>query len=118
MSLDDPLLPPEALDRLDLDGRWPEPRALDQTAVFFLRDRARVDVADLGQAECCWLLELLLRLVVPLHEQAACDDESTTSSAMEWALDELDVEPVHALAPAVWLESTDLVRALRDRVGR
>jgi len=77
-----------------------------------------VDVADLGQVECCWLLELLLRLVVPLHEQAACDDESTTSSALEWALDELGVLPVHAFGPAVWLESIGLVRALRVRVGR
>lgn len=118
MCLDDALLPAVMLDRLGLDGRWPEPRALDQADVFFLHDRTRVDVADLGQAECCWLLELLLRLVVPLHEQAACDDESTTSSALEWALDELGVLPVHALGPAVWLASTELARALRVRVGR
>ena len=118
MCLDDALLPAVARDRLGLDGRWPEPRALDQADVFFLLDRTRVDVADLGQVECCWLLELLFRLVVPLHEQAACDDESTTSSALEWALDELGVLPVHAFGPAVWLESIGLVRALRVRVGR
>lgn len=117
MRLDDALLPEEVLDRLGLDDRWPEPRTLNQTAVFYLRDRTRVDVADLGPAEACWLLELLLRLVEPLHGQAACDDESTTSSALEWALDETGVEPVHALDPSVWLESTELVRELRRRVG-
>lgn len=39
-----------ALDLLvpGLDGRWPEPRALWQDEVFFLRDRTRVDVASLG----------------------------------------------------------------------
>lgn len=117
MRLDDALVLPAALDRLGLDDRWSEPRALDQTAVFFLRDRTRVDVADLGPAEACWVLELLVRLAGPLHEQAACDDESTTSSALEWALDELGVEPVHVVAPPVWLESTEMVRRLRWSPG-
>ena len=59
---------------------------------------------------------VLLRL--PLHEQAARDGESTASSALEWGPDELGTDPMHVLDPRVWLESTDLVRALRDRVGR
>jgi len=41
MCLDDALLPAVARDRLGLDGRWPEPRALDQADVFFLLDRTR-----------------------------------------------------------------------------
>ena len=118
MRLDDELVSHEALDAVvGLGARWPEPRALDQTATFHLDDRSVLSLRLLDEAGARDLLALLLGLADGLHEVACCDDEATTCSAMEWALDELRVPPVHAFAPEVWLESTELVRWLRARAG-
>lgn len=118
MCLDDQLVTDEALDRMiGLGARWPEPRALDQVGVFHLEDRTAVEVPFLDDRNVEDLLRLLVLLAADLHEVASCDDESTTSSALEWALDETGVLPVHALEPLVWLESTVLVRHLRQRQG-
>ena len=118
MSLDDPLVTDEALDTVvGLGARWPEPRALDQTRVFHLDDRGALSLSLLDDDGVADLLRLLVLHADALHEVACCDDEATTSSAMEWALDELGVPPVHAFHPLVWLEGTEMVRWLRARTG-
>jgi len=118
MRLDDQLVTDEALDAVvGLGARWPEPRALDQTRVFHLDDRGALSLRLLDDGGVADLLRLLELHADALHEVACCDDEATTSSAMEWALDELGVPPVHALDPRVWLESTELVRWLRSRAA-
>lgn len=118
MSLDDQLVTDEALDAVvGLGARWPEPRALDQTRVFHLDDRGALSLRLLDDDGAADLLRLLELHAEALHEVACCDDEATTSSALEWALDELGVPPVHAFTPRAWLEPTELVRWLRARPG-
>ena len=114
MRLDDQFVTEEALDAVvGLGARWPEPRALNQCKVFHLDDRGALSLRLLDEQGVADLLRLLELHAEALHEVACCDDEATSSSAMEWALDELGVPPVHAFTPRVWLESTELVRWLR-----
>ncbi len=102
MRLDDQFVTEEALDAVvGLGARWPEPRALDQTATFSMDDRSALSLRLLDAAGARDLLALLVASAGALHEVACCDDEATTCSAMEWALDELGVPPVHAFAPSV-----------------
>ena len=100
MRLDDQLITHEALDVVvGLGARWPEPRALDQTTVVHLDDQGALSLRLLDGDGVSDLLRLLELHAEALHEVACCDDEATTSSAMEWALDELGVPPVHAFTP-------------------
>lgn len=85
--------------------------------MFHLDDRSALSLRLLDDEGVADLLRLVELQADALHEVACCDDEATTCSAMEWALDELRVPPVHAFAPEVWLESTELVRWLRARAG-
>lgn len=117
MRLDDQLVDEHVLDALvGPDGRWPDPRALDQTAVLYLRDRTPVVLAGLDHVGATRLLQVVLSSTREFHEAAAFDDEALTSSALEWALNESGVPPVGALDPSVWVESTELVRWLRRRL--
>ena len=106
MRLDDALSHPKHWTGSGSTPGGPSPAPWTRTDVFFLCDRTRVDVTDLGPAEACRLLGLLILLRLPLHEQAACDGESTASRALEWGPDGLGVEPVYILDHRVWLEST------------
>lgn len=118
MCLDDQLVTDEAMDAVvGLGARWPEPRALNQNRVFHMDDRGALSLRLLDDDGVADLLRLLELQADALLDVACCDDEAMTPTAMEWALDELGVPPVHAFAPRVWLESTELVRWLRARVG-
>lgn len=103
-----------ALDLLvpDLDGRWPEPRALWQDEVFFLRDRTRIDVAALAPVDAGWLLSVLEELGPALHAAAARDEALTTSSGLRRAMAAAGVPAVADLDPLEWLAGTVLVRRL------
>lgn len=119
LRFDDALLTEEAMDVVvGLDQRWPEPRALHQTNVFFLEDRGRLLLWRLTAAEAARLLDLVLSLTRALHERAVCDEQATASSASWWVLTEFGVPRAEDLDPSLWLESTDLVRWLRARAGR
>lgn len=101
---------------LPLDGRWPEPRALDQDAVFFLADRTRVDVAGLDAEDAVRLLGHLRDLAPALHGRACADEALTVSSGLRRAMAHAGVALVSETDPLVWLEASVLVRALR-RLG-
>ena len=117
MAVGDAVVGPDVLDRvLDLADRWPEPRVLDQTSVFFLRDRTPVPVDGMGSEDARRLLAHVRGLAMVLHEAAARDEEITTSTAMRWAMAQACVPSVAELDPLAWLESTALVRHLAGLV--
>lgn len=106
------------LDRvLPLDGRWPEPRQLWQTAVFYGRDRSCLDLAAATSGDLVLLLRHLREQAETWHAAAACDEDSTTSSAVRWAMRETGVLLIPDLDPGVWLECTLLVRWLASGTG-
>lgn len=114
LRFDDALLTEQAMDVVvGLGQRWPEPRALHQTATFFLEDRTEIELRHLDADLARDLLDLLHIYAGPLHETACRDEDATMSSAVRFVLDGLGVPPVAAHDPEVWLESTELVRWLR-----
>ena len=118
LAFDDALIDPDLLDHLlPLDGRWPEPRLLDQVDVFYLRDRTRVDPQIFDAETAGWLLNELHTDLPDWHAAAVFDEESTTGSAARDAFAALGVRPVRGLDPQVWLASTVLVRFLRGVAG-
>lgn len=115
-SLDDCRLSEEELDRtVPLDARWPEPRLLHQTEVWFSRDGMRWRVPSLAPYRVRELLDGLLAMADDLHGRAVVDEIDQTSPLLEWAYGELGVDMIVCLDPLVWVESTELVRWLRAR---
>ncbi len=103
----------EVLDRvLDLADRWPEPRALHQTDIFFMPDRTCVAMSDLDADGASALLGHLRALTYDLHAVAARDEQLTTSTALRWAMEQAGVPRVADLNPHTWLDGTALVRRL------
>ena len=118
MALSDATVGDGLLDvLLPLDGRFPEPRALDQDVVFFLHDRTRVDVAGLDAGDAGRLLALLRGLAPGLHARACADEALTMSTGLRRALAHAGVPLVAQTDPLVWLGSTLLVRAVARRAG-
>lgn len=116
LAVDDAVLTDRALERVvGLGQRWPEPRALHQTDVFYMEDRTPLDLHLFDAGHATELLRLLVLMVDELHHAAWRDEQATQSSALRWLLDGLDVPPIAAHDPVVWLESTVLVRWLRSR---
>lgn len=105
----------DALDRLlQLGDRWPEPRVLDQDEVFHLRDRTAVSLSGLSPGDAAGLLAHVRSLARELHATAVRDEALTTSTAMRWAMEQAGIPSVDDLDPSEWLESSVLVRALRE----
>jgi hypothetical protein len=99
----------------DLSDRWPEPRLLWQHDVWFLRHRTRVPIDDLDADGARWLLDAVYDIAEGLHAVAARDEELTTSTGLRRAMAHAGVPLVSEIEPDVWLESTTLVRVLRDK---
>lgn len=124
MAVQDAQVPGHALDLLapGLCHRWPEPRVLWQDAVWWARDRVELDLDYAAADDARWLLGEL-HGALTLHGAAARDEELTTSTGLRRALDAAGIPMIGDHDPAVWLESTVLVRALRriaagpDRAG-
>ena len=117
-ALEDALLPTEDLDRaVPVGGRFYDPRLLWQTDVFWVHQRTRLDLAHLNDDGAAELLDWLRRHTVLLHREAVRDEESGTSTALRWALDEVGVTPTVDVDPWEWLEATPLVRWLAARAG-
>ena len=115
LALEDYLIDPDLLDQIvPLDGRWPESRLLDQTAVFYLRDRTRLQPLLFDRATADWLLDELHTDLPDWHAAAAWHEEATSGSLTRAALTTLGIRPVRYLDPQAWLESTVLFRYLRD----
>jgi len=118
LALEDALIDPDLLDRVvPLDGRWPEPRLLDRTDVFYLRDRTRLHPRGFDAETAAWLLYELHVDLPDWHAAAVFDEEATTGSLARAALAALGVPTVRDLDPRAWLESTVLVRFLAGRAG-
>jgi len=117
LALEDAPVKPGSLDRLvpDLSDRWPEPRLLSQDQVWFLPHRTLVPLDDLDEDGARSLLDAIGDLAGDLHRVAARDEALTTSSGTRWAMASADIPTIADLDPRAWLESTVLVRALRDR---
>ena len=117
LALEDAPVKPGSLDRLvpDLSDRWPEPRLLSQREWWFQHDRGRVPLDDLNEDGARRLLDEIADLARDLHRVAARDEALTTSSGTRWAMASAGVPTIAKLDPRAWLESTVLVRALRDR---
>lgn len=112
-DIDDAPVDPGVLGRVvPLDGRWPEPRLLQQTAVFYLRDRTRLHPAGFDAETAAWLLDELHTDLPDWHAAAAFDEEATMSSVTRDALAALGVPAIRDLNPQAWLESTVLFRFL------
>jgi len=118
LALEDALIDPDLLDRVvPLDGRWPEPRLLDRTDVFYLRDRTRLHPQSFDAETAAWLRAELHTDMPDWHAAAVFDEEATTGSLTRAALAALGVPVVRDLDPQAWLESTVLVRFLTGRAG-
>jgi hypothetical protein len=117
MQVQDAKVDSDVLDDLvPLHGRWPDPRVLtEQGERFWLRDGEELVVADLDPPEVEWLLGWLTSLAPVLHDRAARDELLTTSTGVRRSLKAAGVLLVAETPPLVWLESTELVRALRAR---
>jgi len=116
LALEDALIDPDLLDRVvPLDGRWPGPRLLDRTDVFYPRDRTRLDPQRFDAETAAWLLDELHTDLADWHAAAVFDEEATTGSLTRAALAALGVPAVRDLDPPAWLESTVLVRFLAER---
>jgi len=117
LALEDARVKEGSLDLLvpDLSDRWPEPRLLAQTELWFARGRTPASVADLDGDGARRLLGAIHALASNLHRVAARDEALTTSSGARWAMAAAGVPTIAELDPHAWLESTVLVRALRDR---
>lgn len=114
----DQLITPEALDlAVPLDGRWPEPRLLDQTDVFYLRDRTELPLDELDADDCATLLRLIRSDTALWHRAAVIHEDHTTSTALRWAYEQAGVPTAEALAPDEWLDQTRLVRWLTARAA-
>jgi len=98
-----------------LSDRWPEPRLLSQREVWFQQDRASVPLADLDEDGARRLLDVIEDVGADLHRIATRDEALTTSSGARWAMAAAGIPTIAELDPRAWLESTILVRALRDR---
>ncbi len=118
LALEDALIDPDLLDRVvPLDGRWPDPRLLDRTDVFYLRDRTRLHPQRFDAETAGWLLDDLHVDLPDWHSAAVFDEEATTGSLTRAALAALGVLAVRDLDPQTWLESTVLLRFLAGRVA-
>lgn len=117
LALEDAPVKEGSLDLLvpDLFDRWPEPRLLGQREVWFLRDRTRVALDNLDEDGVRRILGEIGDVAGDLHRVAARDEALTTSSGARWAMASAGVPTIEGLDPHAWLESTVLVRALRDR---
>jgi len=113
LALEDALIDPGLLDRvIPLDGRWPEPRLLDRTDVFYLRDRTRLHPQHFDAETAAWLLDELHIDLPDWHAAAVFDEEVTTGSLTRASLAALGVPALRDLDPHAWLESTVLFRWL------
>ncbi len=102
----DAVLTRDALDAaVGLDQRWPEPRLLDQTDVFYLWDRTRMDLDGLAQRDLAWLLGYLRENAAAWHAAAVADERHTTSTALRWALEQAGVPLVESLDERDWLRA-------------
>lgn|GEM_PF-4842544 len=118
LAFDDALVDPDRLDLvLPLDGRWPEPRLLEQTGVFYLRDRTRLHPRAFDPETAAWLLDDLHVDLPDWHAAAAFHEETTASSVTRDALAALGVLSVRVTDPQAWLESTVLFRFLKAVSG-
>ncbi len=117
LALEDAPVKEGSLDLLvpELSDRWPQPRLLAQRDVWFLLHRTRVPLDDLDEDEARSLLDAIEDLATDLHRVAARDEALTTSSGTRWAMAAAGIPTIAGLDPRAWLESTVLVRALRDR---
>ncbi len=117
LALEDAPVKEGSLDLLvpDLSDRWPEPRLLSQRDVWFLPHRTPFPLDDLDEDGARRLLDEIGDLAGDLHRVAARDEALTTSSGTRWAMAAAGVPTIAELDPHAWLESTVLVRALRDR---
>jgi len=117
LALEDAPVKEGSLDLLvpDLSDRRPEPRLLSQRDVWILPHRTLVPLDDLDEDGARRLLDVIGDLAGDLHRVAARDEALTTSSGARWAMAAADVPTIAELDPRVWVESTVLVRALRDR---
>lgn len=118
VAVQDAVVTTEVLDQvLDLANRWPEPRALHQTDVWFMPDRVCLALADLDAEAASALLGHIRALAYDLHAVAAKDEQLTTSTALRWAMEQSDVPLTADLNPHTWLDGTALVRWLTRRTG-
>lgn len=118
LSLDDAPMPYDELDRrCSLSERWPDWRLLCQPFMWLTPDDDFVALEDLDGPALADLLLHLRSNAPALHAQAATDEQYATSSAMRWAYEQLGVLPVADLHPLAWLDTTPLVRALRQRIA-
>lgn len=116
LAMEDSPVKPGSLDLLvpGLHDRWPEPRLLNQRELWFQQNRIPVAVDTLDAEGARRLLRVIVGLAEDLHRVAARDEALTTSSGIRWALASAGVPMVEDLDPLSWLESTLLVRHLRD----
>lgn len=120
MAAQDALVNDDVLHLLiPLRGRWPDPRVLtEQDERFWLPDGEVIEIAELDPPEVLWLLGWLTGdLLQPLNRRARQDEQLTTSTALRRAMRAAEVPLVAETDPLVWLESTRLVRALRQRAS-
>lgn len=117
LALEDAAVKPESLDLLvpGLSDRWPEPRLLSQREMWFQRNRIVVPLDGLDEEGARRLLDVMVSIAPDLHRVAARDEALTTSSGTRWVMAAAGVPMIEKLDPREWLESTVLVRALRDR---
>ena len=117
LALEDAPVKAGSLDLLvpHLSDRSPEPRLLGPRDVWFQRDRTPVPLDDLDEDGARRLLDEIEDLAGDLHQVAARDEALTTSSGTRRAMASAGVPTIVELDPRAWLESTVLVRALRDR---
>ena len=118
LSFEDALIDPDLLDHvLPLDGRWPEPRLLGQTHLFFLRDRTRLATRLFDAETAEWLMDELHTDLPDWHAAATFHEGTTTPSTARDVLAALGVPAIRDIDPQTWLESTVLFRWLSTRAS-
>lgn len=114
LAFEDWLVDPDVLERVvPLSGRWPEPRLLDQTGVWFSLDRRRIDLDAIDAGERAGLLDALRLHAREWHAAAVVHEAQVTSTALRWMYGHCGVLSAERLGPLAWLETTPLVRWLR-----
>lgn len=116
--LDDAPVPYAVLDQtVPLGIRWPDWRWLLQTDVFLAPGLPPLLIDDIDADGLAAVVAVLFENVTTLHAQAAAEEKKALSSATAWMYRELDIATVAACNPTAWLDTTPLMRRLRDRLS-
>jgi hypothetical protein len=113
--LDDASILEQDLDRL-LDPWLPQPdhRVLEQTRYLPLPKGGTQDLFEANAGSPLLYIALLQATVSRYHQMALAWEQQTTSTATRLVWAALGVRTVAETHPLVWLESTPMMRSLRE----